>query len=87
MESYLIVRPIKVMEIENKKYITSMPDGLAKLEADEYMLKFLKMMGNKECLKVSDVDEYIKNMSVEHQEQYLIAFRKFIDAGFLIPFR
>ena len=78
MESYLIVRPIKVMEIENKKYITSMPDGLAKLEADEYMLKFLKMMGNKECLKVSDVDEYIKNMSVEHQEQYLIAFRKLL---------
>ncbi|MSS63832.1 hypothetical protein [Velocimicrobium porci] len=87
MESYLVAKPIKVIEMENKKYVVSMPDDLAKLEVDDYILKFLELIGEKECLKVSEVDEHIRNMSVENQEQYLIAFRKFIDERLLIPFK
>lgn len=87
MERYLVAKPLRFVQINDRQYLMSEPaKGSSKVNINEYVLGFLKLIGNKDYLKVSEVEEYLKDKSQEFQLEYYTVFKEFIDEDILIPF-
>lgn len=87
MERYLVAKPLRLVQVQNKRYLMSEPaKGSSRVNINEYVIGFLKLIGNKDFLRVSEVEEYLQDKSQECQLEYYTVFKDFIDEQILIPF-
>lgn len=85
MEFYEVNEPVKIVEMDNKKYIMSIPRKWGRLEYTKYAEEFLNFIGSNKYISVTRVEEYLSTKSEDEVVELRHMFLRFLQEDIISP--